>query len=145
MSLAELVCVVAIIGLLGAMAATRYGSSTVADVGADGFARRLALDCLQARRAAISTGNNQNYLLRFTLVGGKATQYAMFRRQGANVTQVDDTRVVPKGVDVTTGGTVDMEFNFGGEALGSYTITCAAPDRTRTVVVPQITGKAFVE
>jgi prepilin-type N-terminal cleavage/methylation domain-containing protein len=143
MSLAELVCAVAIIGLLATMAVTRYGSSTVADVGADGFARRLALDCLQARRAAISTGNN--HLLRFTLSGGKATQYAMFRRQGANVTQVDDARAVPKDVSVTTGGIVDMEFNFAGEALAGYTIACAAPDRTRMVVVPQITGKAFVE
>ena len=80
MTLLELVAVVFIIGLLGAMAVTRYGIHAIADVGAQGFARRLALDCLQARRRAISTGDN--HLLRFTIVGGKATQYALYRRTG---------------------------------------------------------------
>ena len=62
------------------MAVTRYGTTTIADVGAQGFARRLALDCSQARRRAIATGDN--HLLRFTLSGGKATQYASYRRSG---------------------------------------------------------------
>src|SRR5262245_4043678 len=64
MTLLELAAVVLIIGLLGVMAATRYGGNAVADVGAQGFARRLALDCSQARRRAISTGDN--HLLRFS-------------------------------------------------------------------------------
>ena len=143
MTLLELVGVVLIIGLLGTMAVTRYGSSAVSDVGAQGFARRLSLDCLQARRRATSTGDN--HLVRFTLSGGKATQYALYRRTGGSTTQVDDTRTVPSGVDVTTAGTTDMEFTFTGETLASYTITVAAPDRTLTVTVPQVTGKAFVQ
>jgi len=143
MTLLELVAIVFIIGLLGTMAVTRYGSSAIADVGAQGFARRLSLDCLQARRAAISTGDN--HLVRFTIVGGKATQYAVYRRQGASTNQVDTVHTVPTGVDVTTAGTVDMEFTFTGDALASYTITVTAPDRTRTVTVAQTTGKAFVQ
>ncbi len=125
------------------MAVTRYGSSALADIGAQGFARRLSLDCLQARRAAISTGDN--HLLRFTLSGGKATQYALYRRQGGGLVQVDDVHVVPTGVDVTTAGAVDVEFTFTGDALASYAITVAAPDRTRTVAVSQATGKALVQ
>ena len=143
MSLLELVVVVLIIGLLGTMAVTRYGVGAVADVGAQGFARRLALDCLHARRAAISTGDN--HLVRFTIAGGKATQYTVYRRQGGSVTQIEDTRTVPTSVDVTTAGTVDMEFTFTGEALAGYTISVASPDRTLSVNVPQITGKAFVQ
>jgi hypothetical protein len=38
-----------------------------------------------------------------------------------------------------------MEFTFTGETLASYTITVAGPDRTLTVTVPQVTGKAFVQ
>ena len=143
MTLLELAVVVVIIGLLGVMAVTRFGSSTLADVGAQGFARRLALDCSQARRRAIATGDN--HLLRFTIVAGKATQYGLYRRQGASTTLVDDVNAVPANVTVTTAGATDVEFMFTGEGLASYTVTVQAPDRTWTVTVPQVTGKAFVQ
>jgi Tfp pilus assembly protein FimT len=143
MSLLELSVVTVIIGLLGTMAATRYGSSTMADIGAQGFARRLALDFSQARQRAIASGDN--HLVRFTIVGGNATQYAVYRRQGASTTLVDDLNIVPADVEVTTAGTIDAEFTFTGEALGSYAVTIQAPDRTWTVTVPQVTGKAFVQ
>jgi prepilin-type N-terminal cleavage/methylation domain-containing protein len=143
MSLLELTAVVMIIGLIAAMAATRYSANTLADVGAQGFARRLALDCTQARRRAIATGDN--HLIQMTIAGGKATQYGVYRRSGVTTTLVDDVCTVPAGVDVTTGGAVDLEFTFTGEALASYTVTVQAPDRTWTVTVPQVTGKAFVQ
>jgi hypothetical protein len=142
-TLLELAAVVLIIGLVGAVAASRYGGSAIADVGAQGFARRLALDCLHARRRAISVGDN--HLLRFTLAGGQATQYGVYHRQGGNVVLIDDVRAVPSDVVVTTGGAVDVEFNFTGEALASYTIAVQAPDVTRTVTVYQVTGQAVVE
>jgi hypothetical protein len=59
--------------------------------------------------------------------------------------QVDTVHVVPADVDVTTAGAVDVEFTFTGDALASYAITVAAPDRTRTVTVSQATGKALVQ
>jgi Tfp pilus assembly protein FimT len=142
MSLLELAAVVFIIGLLGTMAATRYGSAAIADVDAHGFAQRLAFDFSQARRRAIATGDN--HLVRFTVSGGLATQYAVFRRQGASTNQVDSVHSVPADVDVTTSAT-DAEFTFNGEALASYTVTIQAPDRTYTVTIPQATGKAFVQ
>ena len=96
------------------IAATRYGGNAISDVGAQGFARRLALDCSQARRRAISTGDN--HLLRFSFSGTPATQYALYRRQGASTTLVDDVHPVPSGVTVTTAGTIDVEFTYTGEA-----------------------------
>jgi type II secretory pathway pseudopilin PulG len=143
MTLLELTAVTIIIGLLGMMAATRYGSAAIADVDAHGFARRIALDCGHARRLAIATANN--HLLRFTVAGGVATEYAIYRRQGANTTLVDQVHSVPADVTVTTGGATDVEFTYVGEALASYTITVVAPDRSWTVTVPQVTGKAFVD
>jgi len=112
-------------------------------VSAQGFARRIALDCSHARRLAIATGDN--HFLQFTIVGGQATQYALYRRQGAGTTLVDDIRAVPADVTVTTGGASDLEFTFVGEALASYTITVQAPDRSLSVTVPQVTGKAFLD
>jgi hypothetical protein len=134
---------VLLVGLVGTMAVSRYSGSTVSDVGAQGFARRLALDCLQARRRAISKG--ENHLLRFTLASGQATQYALYQRQGGSVVLIDDVRTVPSGVTVTTGGAVDLEFTFTGEALASYAISVQSPNRTRTVNVYQVTGQAVVQ
>jgi hypothetical protein len=143
MSLLELAAVALIVGLLGVMAATRYGSTTITDVSARGFARQIALDCSHARRLAIATGFN--HLLRFSFSGSNATQYIVYRRQGATTTAVDEVQAVPTGVTVTTAGATDLEFTFLGEALASYTVTVQAPDRTWTVTVPQVTGKAFVQ
>jgi len=143
MTLFEIIAVVMIIGVMAAMAATRFGTNAVADVGASGFARRVALDCLQARRRAISTGNN--HLLRFTVTAGKATQYVLCSKVGATVTQVDDVHTVPTNVTVTTGGITDMEFTFTGAAVAGYTISISSADRSKTVTVPLATGKAFVQ
>ena len=63
----------------------------------------------------------------------------------ARYTLVDDVHAVPANVTVTTGGVTDVEFQFTGEALASYTISITAPDRLDTVTVPQVTGKAFVQ
>jgi len=143
MTLFELIGVIFIIGIVSLMAVTRYSTTTVADIGATGFARRLAFDCAQARRRAIATGTN--HLVRFTLSGGNATQYAVYSHSGVTYTIVDDVHPVPANVTVSTGGITDVEFQFTGEALASYTINVTAPDRTRTVTVMQVTGKAFVQ
>jgi hypothetical protein len=142
MTLFEVMAVAFIVGLVSLMAVVRYGTTTIADMDGRGLARRIALDCSQARRRAIATGDN--HLLRFTLSGSNATQYALYRRTGASTTIVDDVHIVPSSVTVTPGVT-DVEFTFTGDALASYTITVQTPDRTWTVTVPQVTGKAFVQ
>jgi prepilin-type N-terminal cleavage/methylation domain-containing protein len=143
MTLFEIIAVVAIIGTVSLMATTRYSAATISDVGAQGFARRVALDCSQARRRAIATGDN--HLLRFTLTGGNATQYGVYRKVSGVPTLVDDIHAVPANVTVMTGGVTDLEFQYTGEALASYTVTVTSANRTRTVTVPQVTGKAFVD
>lgn len=143
MTLYELIAVSFIIGIVGLMCTTHYSMTTLADIGATGFARRVALDCSQARRRAIAMGTN--HLLRFTLSGGNATQYALYSHSGSTYTLVDDIHPVPANVTVTTAGITDVEFQFTGEALASYTVTITSTDRTKTVTVMQVTGKAFVQ
>lgn len=143
MTLFEIIAVTMIIGGVGMMAATRYSATTIADVSAQGFARRIALDCSQARRRAIATGDN--HMLRFVLLSGHATQYAVYRRVGGVPTLVDDIHAVPANVTVTTGGATDLEFQFTGEALASYSVSVTSANRSRTVTVPQVTGKPFVQ
>ncbi len=82
--------------------------------------------------------------MRFTIASGHATQYALYERQGGSVVQVDEVHAVPAGVTVTPGAT-DVEFVFTGESLASYSITVQVPDRTKTVTIYQVTGRAVVQ
>jgi len=141
MTLLEVVAVVVIIGLVAAAAATRFGFDTLANTGGEGFARRLSLDCLQARRRAISTGDNHS--VRFTISGGQATQYALYRRGGSGDVLVDEVHAVPDDVTVTPSAT-DFEFTFTGDSLAPYTASILGPDRSWNVTVVQATGKALV-
>ncbi len=102
MTLLELTAVVVIVGLLGVMAVTRYGSTTMADVGA----KALPGDWLSIARTPAGGQSPRATTIccgsRFS--GGNATQYALYRRQGASTTLVDEVATVPAGVTVTTGG-----------------------------------------
>lgn len=141
MTLLEVIAVVVIIGIVAASVATRFGFATLGDTGAAGFARELSLDCLQARRRAISTGDD--HTVRFTIAGGKATQYALYQRGGSGDVLVDQVHVVPDDVTVTPSAT-DFEFTFTGDSLASYTAAIQGPDRSWNVTIVQATGKAFV-
>lgn len=136
-SFMELIAALAIIGLLAVAGITRFGASTIDNLGAEGFARRLALDLMQARRRTIATGDNHYLLL--TVASGKVTSYTMYRRASGGDTVVDQTRTVPANVNVTASGTT-LEFDFDGTALAAYSIVVAGPQRTWTVSTTIATG-----
>jgi type II secretory pathway pseudopilin PulG len=141
MSLLEVIAVVTIVGLLGAMAFMRFGHDTISNIGAQSLARQIALDCMQARSRAISDGRD-HYLL-FTLSGPNATQYALYRSQTGTDPRVDDIHVVPTGVTVTPSSS-QPTFEFTGEASASYTITVSGPDRSWLITIAQLSGTATV-
>ncbi len=141
MSLLELTIVIAILGLLSVAAATRYGHDSLGNGGAEGFARKLALSLVHARRSTISTGDN--HYLQLTSSGGSVTSYALIRRASGGDTQVDETRTVPQDVTVTSASSV-LEFDFEGSALSAYSITVAGPDRSWSVSVVLLTGAVQV-
>ena len=141
MSLLELTAVVAILGLVTAASITRYGHSGVGNGGAEGFARNLALSLVHARRSTIATGDN--HFLGLTSSGGNVTSYALIRRTGGGDAQVDETRTVPLDVTVNSVDS-ELEFDFDGSALGSYSISVAGPDRSWSVSVVMLSGAALV-
>ena len=141
MSFLEVITVVTILGILGAMAFMKFGHDTIADIGAQSLARQIALDCLQARSRAISTGEN-HYLL-FTLSGPNATQYAVYRDPVGTDVRVDDIHAVPSGVTVTPSAS-QVTFQFTGVASASYTITVSGPNRSFQVAIVQLSGTATV-
>ena len=136
-NLLELLAALAIVGLLAIAGISRFGSGTLENVGAEGCARKLALDLMQARRRTIATGDN-HYLL-MNIVASKVTSYTMYRRAAGGDVVVDQTKTVPAGVTVTTShGT--LEFDFDGASLAAYSIVVAGPNRTWTVSTVMATG-----
>jgi prepilin-type N-terminal cleavage/methylation domain-containing protein len=136
-SLLEMLSVLVIVALLAAAGVTRFGSSTLENVGAEGFARKLALDLMQARRRTIATG--ENHYLQLTLAGSNISSYAMYRRTAGGDVAVDETRTVPTGV-VATASHTTLEFDFGGAALAGYSVVVAGPNRSWTVSTVMATG-----
>jgi type II secretory pathway pseudopilin PulG len=133
----ELLAVLAIVGLLAAAALTRFGTQTVSNLAGDGFARRLALDLIQARRRTIATGDN-HYLL-FSPSAAAPTSYTMYRRAAGGDTVVEQTRTVPTGVTVVANAAT-QEFDFDGASLAAYTNTITGPNRTWTITTVMATG-----
>lgn len=127
----------AIVALLAAAGFARFGSSTLENLGADGCARRFALDLMQARRRTIATGDN--HYLQLTVASGKVTTYTLFRRAAGGSVAVDQATAIPSGVNVTASHTA-LEFDFDGAALAAYSISIAGPKRSWTVSTVIATG-----
>ena len=140
-SLLELISVIAMIGLLALAAGTYLGNSSLANSGAEGFTRKLALALNYARRATISTGDN--HYLQLATSSGSVISYSLYRRDSGGDVQVDDTHSVPTDVVVTSAQTT-LEYDFDGSALAAYLITVAGPDRSWVVTVVPLTGAVQV-
>jgi prepilin-type N-terminal cleavage/methylation domain-containing protein len=136
-SLVELTSVVVIVGLLAAAGLTKWGSGTVQNLTGEGFARKLALDLLQARRRTIATGDNHYLLL--TPSTSNVTSYAVYRRAAGGDVAVEAARTIPSGVTATASHTT-LEFDFDGAALAGYTVAVAGPNRTWTISTVMATG-----
>ncbi len=140
-SLLEVAVVVTVLGILAAVGMSRLGQTTYGNLGAQGDARRIALDLLQAQRRAISTGDN--HYLQFTPGGGPVTSYALVRRAAGGDVTLDTVSEIPRGVTITPSHAV-AEFNFEGAALAAYQIEIAGPDRNWTVSAVPATGAVRV-
>lgn len=140
-NLLELVAVITIIGIVAAVGMARFGAGTLGNLGAQSDARRVAIDLLQARRRAISTGDN--HFVQFTPSSGAAVSYAIVRRVGAGTSIVEATREIADDVTVTSSA-AECEFSFDGTALAAYLITVAGPDRSWQVSVVPASGAVRV-
>lgn len=142
-SLLELLAVLTILGVVAMAAAGSFRADTVGDVGAQADARRLALDLLQTRRRAISTGDN--HVVVFQAGSGGSVGYTVNHRLADNsLVAVDDYRTFPYNVTVVVSPS-HPEFAFEGNALATCTITLTGPHRVWKVSVIQSTGAVKVE
>jgi len=141
MSLLELTIVVAILGLLSVAAVSRYGHNSLDNGNAEGYARKLARSLNYARRSTITTGDN--HFLQLATSGGNVTSFTLIRRASGGDTQVDQINAVPTNVTVSSANN-ELEFDFEGSTLGTYSVTVDGPDRTWIVSVVMLTGAVQV-
>ncbi len=141
MSFLELAVVVAIVGLLASAAITSFGSSSLSSGSGAGFARKVSLAMVHARRATISTGDN--HYLQLSPSAANVTSYALYRRTSSGNVQVDAARAVPNGVTVSSSHAV-LEFDFDGTALAGYSLNVTANNRSWNLGVVTLTGSVSV-
>ena len=141
-TLTELIAVVIILGITTMIALGRLDPRSLANLGSEIDARRLALDLLSIQRRAISTGDN--HYLEFDSDGlGGLLGYTLYWDSVAGPVEVEAHRTFTSGLTVT-GTDLRAEFTFEGIALGAYQYTLAGPNRTRQVTVVPVTGAVRV-
>ena len=137
----ELIAVVTLLAIIVTVSLARYKPGTMSNLGAKADTRHLALDLMQARRRAISTGDN--HYVTFTTSGG-TTQYAVFRRPSSgSPTQIGSSYTLQKGVTVTS-VPATPEFTFEGLALASYTVDVYGSTNHYAVTINQASGSVRV-
>lgn len=137
----ELMAVVAVAGLVAAMAVTRFGHGATEVASAKGYARRLALALDVARRQAVAEGTPAAVVV--TRSGGTPTGVSVVRASGTDVL-TDEPMPLPYGVDLTTAHD-RWQFDYSGSlttpAAGG-TVTISTADWIWELSVNAVTGKA---
>ena len=137
----ELLAVIMLLGVLAGVGVSRMNRGTLLNVGGEGDARRIALDLLQARRRAISTGDN--HFVRFALSGGQAISFRVYRRTGSGDVAMEAARDVATDVVVVPSAT-DAEFTFDGTSLAPYNIAVTGGSKAWSITVTPATGTVRV-
>ncbi len=141
-SLVELVLVIAIIGVLSAIAVPRFGNS-IALHSVDGAARRIAADLKLARRQAMMTSTSQTFrtdAAGYSLIGMPHLDHP---NQEYRV-QLDQDCHGAAWVSVNVGGDQDLVFNMYGVPDSAATLIIQVGDETRTITVAAETGRVDV-
>ena len=140
-TLLELIATISIIAIISIAGIASFKGSAQSDYGAQAEAKKLALELLQAKRRAISTGDNHYIALNSS--GGNIVSYQLFRRTGGGDVAVEDLKSIEGNLTISTTAT-PIEFDFEGQSLATATVTFAGPNRTWQIEVIATTGTARV-
>jgi Tfp pilus assembly protein FimT len=127
--------VVAIVGMIAAMAVMKWGDGALRTASAQGFARSVAMSLSVARRQAVAEGTPAAVV--FTRTAGVVSSLQIVRAASGGDSPSDATLLVPTGVTVTTASD-RWQFNYSGGlttpvAGGTIAITDGEWDWTLTV------------
>ncbi len=133
----EVVMLIAIIGMLSALAIPRIGS--IAEYAAHTTARQIIADMRYARMQAISTA--KDHIVRFSPSGGSHTEYGIFRVEGEVEEQVGQTKQIRE--EVTCSGPDEFTFYPFGNASSNDTISLVGATDQYDVNVVATTGRVY--
>lgn len=129
-SLLEIVLVLAVLGLVSAMAVTRFGHAALAVTDGEGLARQLTLDLRQARRRTITTG--VDHYIQFNRSAGEVVSFVLCRSGGDTE---DDARLVPSGLAIATASdTWTFDFDGALQGAGGSSVATITSDTFQWVV-----------
>lgn len=137
LSLLELTAVSVVLGVLAIAGIASFGHGSLANASAEGFARKLSLALTHARRATISTGDN--HYVQLSPASGTITSFTVIRRASSGDVQIDQSHTVPTDVTLTSANR-ELEFDFDGSALATYSVDLATSDRSWSISVVPLTG-----
>jgi prepilin-type N-terminal cleavage/methylation domain-containing protein len=143
-SLTELVVVLAIIGILSAIAVPRYAASLI-NYRLDAAARRIAADLALARSQAMTTSRSQP--VAFNVAAGTyqmAGVLTLDRRGTDYSVALGSDPYFVKLLSANFGGNPTVTFDAYGGADSSGTVVLEAGGTQKTVSLDRYTGKATV-
>ncbi len=138
MSLLELIAVVTLMGVFAAVAIARLGPTIFGDIGSQTDARRVGLALLQAKRRAITAGNNHGVLFQND-AGGKLTYSVVAIDSFGGTTVVDGPFSFSQNVTPSVSQST-MSFTFEGQASAPYTVDLVGPHKSWRISVVPISG-----
>ena len=138
MSLLELMAVVTLMGIFAAIAIARLGPSVFGDIGSQTDARRVGLALLEAKRRAITAGNNHGVNFQND-TSGKLTFAVVSIDSSGGTSVVDGPFSFSQNVTVTPSHPT-MTFTFEGQAVAPYTVSMVGPNKSWRVSVVPVSG-----
>src|SRR6478672_1500985 len=138
MTLLELAAVATVMGIVAAVAIARLGPTIFGDVGSQTDARRVGLALLQAKRRAITAGNNHGVLFQND-ASGKLTYSVVSIDSFGGTTVLDGPYSFSQNVTATVSQS-PMTFTFDGQALAAYTVNLVGPDKSWRITVVPVSG-----
>jgi prepilin-type N-terminal cleavage/methylation domain-containing protein len=140
-SLLELATVVAIVGLISAMALVKWGDGALRTASAQGFARSVAMSLSVARRQAVAEGTPAAVV--FSRTGNSVSSLQVVRAGAGGDSPTEATLPVPDGVTVTTASD-RWQFDYSGKLstpLAGGMIAISDGDWDWTLTVNAVTGR----
>jgi Tfp pilus assembly protein FimT len=139
-SLAELIVIVLIVGVMALIAVPRLNFSAVSKMKSETVARKIVTDLRRTRMMAISdAANNTNG---YSLLMTGPSPYTGYQIKNLNTLAIVDTQTIAAGVNCTTTGGSEFKFGPLGNMLsGSGTqITVSGSGKISTIDITSATG-----
>lgn len=137
-TLAEMVTVAVIVGVMAAVAVPRFNLAAVHKQATDTTAKKIVTDLRRTRMMAIADAANNTSGFELKMLG--SSPYASYEINNIDTSATVDTHSIDSQVSCTNGST----FQFGplGDLLGGSdtTITVSASGRSFTITITSATG-----